>query len=233
MPLRKSTGNMYPWVSHTHSHLAGECSHKCKYCYVQVGEKRNKTGRYAGEVRLIDKEFDVNYGTGKTIFIEHMNDLMAKDVADAWVFKIISHTLRYPANIYVFQSKNPARFFDYADLMPNNSIIGTTIESNRVYDGLNEAPTPEERMLAMSDTRWKDYDFKKFLTIEPVLDFDVDILASWISKISPDFLNLGADSKDNDLIEPTFDKIMALTDKLKEYGIELREKANLERLKKD
>lgn len=31
MSLKKSTGNMYPWVTHTHTHLGGECSHKCVF----------------------------------------------------------------------------------------------------------------------------------------------------------------------------------------------------------
>jgi hypothetical protein len=64
------------------------------------------------------------------------------------------------------------------------------------------------------------------------MDFDVDILASWIDRIRPEFLNLGADSKDHHLPEPAVDKIHALVRKLKEYGIELREKHNLQRLKK-
>jgi hypothetical protein len=72
---------------------------------------------------------------------------------------------------------------------------------------------------------------RKFVTIEPVLDFDVDILANWIRIINPEFLNLGADSKNHNLPEPTVEKIMALVDKLKTYGIELREKHNLKRLK--
>jgi hypothetical protein len=38
MPLKKSEGNMYPWVTHTHSHLAGACPHECK-CYVQMAKK--------------------------------------------------------------------------------------------------------------------------------------------------------------------------------------------------
>jgi hypothetical protein len=71
---------------------------------------------------------------------------------------------------------------------------------------------------------------RKFVTIEPVLDFDVDVLAEWIDRIRPEFLNLGADSKSHGLPEPTVDKIMALVAKLKEYGIELREKHNLGRL---
>ena len=61
--------------------------------------------------------------------------------------------------------------------------------------------------------------------------FDVDILAEWIADISPEFLNLGADSKGNGLQEPTVEKIMLLVDKLHEMGIELREKHNLNRLK--
>jgi hypothetical protein len=45
------------------------------------------------------------------------------------------------------------------------------------------------------------------------------------------FRSIGADSKNHNLPEPTVEKIMALVDKLKEYGIELREKHNLGRLK--
>jgi hypothetical protein len=73
--------------------------------------------------------------------------------------------------------------------------------------------------------------FKRFVTIEPVLDFDVDVLAGWIAEIRPEFLNLGADSKNNNLPEPTVEKIMALVNKLRGCGIELREKHNLKRLK--
>lgn len=32
MSLKKSKGNMYDWVSHTHSHLSGKCGHQCGYC---------------------------------------------------------------------------------------------------------------------------------------------------------------------------------------------------------
>ena len=61
--------------------------------------------------------------------------------------------------------------------------------------------------------------------------FDVDIFAKWIAEINPDFINLGADSKGHNLPEPTVEKIMQLVKKLKKYGVELREKHNLQRLK--
>jgi DNA repair photolyase len=36
MGIVKAKGNMYPWVTHMHSHLRGACSHACPYCYVQA-----------------------------------------------------------------------------------------------------------------------------------------------------------------------------------------------------
>ena len=227
MGLTESKGNMYPWVSHTHSHLGGRCSHQCKYCYVQVSENRYRSGLYSGPVRLREKELAVNYGTGKTIFIEHMNDLFAADVPDIMISEILNHVQKYPENIYVFQTKNPSRYFKWIHTIPENSILGTTIESNRTYPGLSNSLTPEQRMSAMINLRPK-----KFITLEPILDFDVDILSLWIAKIKPDFLNLGADSKGFGLPEPTVEKIMQLVDRLKGYGIELREKHNLQRLLK-
>jgi len=215
---------MYDIMTGSENYFAnGLLSHNC---YVQAMEKRFKSGRYSGPVNLIEDEFKVNYGKGKTIFIEHMNDLFAKDVPDDWILRILAHTNKYPDNTYVFQTKNPDRFLDFCLVLPEKYILGTTIESNRIYAGMSEAPTPEARMKAMS----KITNTRKFLTIEPVLDFDVDILAEWINNIKPEFLNLGADSKGQGLIEPTVEKIMALVEKLKEYGIELREKHNLKRL---
>lgn len=75
-------------------------------------------------------------------------------------------------------------------------------------------------------------DGRKMITIEPILDFDVDILASWIAEIRPEFLNIGADSKGHKLPEPTQEKVEEFILKLKSYGIEVREKKNLKRLKK-
>jgi len=225
MALKKSKGNMYPWVTHMHSHLGGECPHRCIYCYVE-NPRFGRPDRYKGDLRLIEKEFETNYGIGKTIFIEHMNDMLAAEVPQEFVNKIVLHCLKWPENIYVFQTKNPARFLTMDALFPDGSIFGTTIETNRNIPGISKAPAVEDRMLAMEKLSGR-----KFVTIEPVLDFDVDILAGWIDRIRPEFLNLGADSKENDLPEPTVEKIMALVDKLAEYGIELREKHNLSRLK--
>jgi len=109
--------------------------------------------------------------------------------------------------------------------MPVNRIIGTTIETNRIIPNISLAPIPEERKNAM-----KLITGRKFVTIEPVLDFCVDILADWIKDIKPTFINIGADSKNHGLPEPTMEKIMELVEKIKDTGIELIKKSNLQRL---
>lgn len=224
MPLTKSKGNMYSWVTHMHSHLGGECHHGCSYCYVG---SRGRSPKYRGPLRLIEKELKVRYKSGKTIFVEHCNDFLAAATSEGLIRTIINHCLEWPDNIYVFQTKNPARYFEFLDLFPKNSILGTTIETNRYYPSImGKAPTPYERAQAIAKLPGR-----KFVTIEPVLDFDVYILAGWISIIKPDFLNLGADSKWHNLPEPPIEKIFQLVEELGKYDIELREKHNLERLK--
>jgi DNA repair photolyase len=229
MELAKSKGNMYPWVTHMHSHLGGKCEHNCKYCYVQTGPAKSNT-RNQGPVRLLEDELCVRYGAGKTIFVEHMNDIFGPGVEDAWMQRILSHCCCWPDNTYVFQSKRPAAFEGWAEEMPDNCIFGTTIETNRddLAAQISDAPPPSERAAFMG--RW-EFATRKFVTIEPVMDFDVDILAGWIARINPEFLNLGADSKDNGLPEPSVEKIEALVAALAGAGIELREKYNLHRLR--
>ena len=227
MPLKKSTGNMYPWVTHMHTHPGGECSHKCIYCYVDHFSF-GRPDKYKGAIRLLENEFRVKYGSGRSIFIEHCNDLFAEDVPGTFIGRICKHCNEWPENTYIFQTKNPRRYLSGVAAFPPMVILGTTIETNRRTPGISAAPSTESRMNAMLNL---GISVPKFVTIEPVLDFDVDILAAWIDRIRPAFLNLGADSKKHELSEPSYDKIQKFIQKLKDYGIELREKRNLDRLK--
>jgi len=228
--LTKAKGNMYDWVTHTHSHLRGKCSHGCTYCYVQSIADRSLElkERYSGPVLMIPEALDTDYGTGKVIFIDHMNDLFADRVPDDWIDKVISQCLKFPGNQYVFQTKNPMRYGCFLDLIPSNSILGTTIESNRRYDCMGEAPPLFRRAVGMEQVKDK---FQTFITIEPILDFDICELFDMMLYAEPSFINIGADSKDYGLEEPTFEKIMDFYDLLCHAEIEVRKKINLDRLK--
>lgn len=224
MPLKKSVGNMYPWVTHTHSHLGGECPHKCVYCYVD-NPRFGRHPRYTGPLRLIADEFKIKYGSGKVIFEENCNDLFAETVPREFIVRVGLHCYDWPENDYVWQTKNPARYLTTRSLLPANSIRGCTIETNKPT-GISNAPLPVERFLAM-----EVLEGRKFITVEPILDFDLEIFAERIIKVEPEFVNIGADSKGHGLPEPSIEKVMKLIEILASEGIEVREKHNLERLR--
>lgn len=238
MPLRIAQGNMYTFVTHVHTHLAGECPHKCKYCYVQ---KMNCGDRYKGEPRLIESELSVNYGILKTIFIEHMSDLFAEGIDGNWIEKILKHCKQFPQNKYVFQTKNPDRLLNYYVnyKLPERAVwIGTTIETNRNTCNLDSdnkykignAPAPIKRYAYIKKLR--QMFCPVFVTIEPIIDFDVDIFSKWIIDIEPNFVNIGADSKQCNLPEPSPEKIRELIEILTENKIVIKKKSNLGRLLK-
>lgn len=236
MSLTKAKGNMYSWCSHTHSHLAGPCPHRCRYCYVGAMAKRfpNMAERYGGALRLLEDELQVNYGSGRTIFVDHLNDLWADAVPDEWIDQVLDHCERFPGNCYVFQTKNPKRYRDVFQKSERRarirygSILGTTIETNRwMPEIMGKAPAPVRRFESMLVIP-KPY--KTFVTIEPVLQFDLEELVDWMAELKPDFINIGADSKGHGLPEPSGDQVRALVVALKKVGIEIRKKQNLERL---
>jgi protein gp37 len=218
---------MYDWVTHTHSALAGSCPHQCTYCYVTALGRRWEVvkNRHSGPIRLVEGEMETRFGEGRTIFIEHMSDLFAEQVPTEFIQRILAHCAAWPKNTYVFQSKNPARFAEFIPFLPAKSILGTTIESNRVITGVSTAPAPEERYLGMRDLK-----HQRFVTVEPILDFDPAVLAGWIADIKPAYLNIGADSKMGNLPEPSKVTILDFLDRLKDAGITVRKKTNLQRL---
>ena len=227
MPLKKSKGNMYPWVTHTHAHLGGECLHRCSYCYVD-NPRFGRPKKFQGPLRLMHEELTVRYGTGRTIFVDQCNDLFAEDVPREWIERVLDHCAAWPTNTYVYQTKNPGRYLQFIPLMLPTCMLGCTIETNRdIPPSISQAPRPVGRFMDMKSLTSSRM---TFITVEPVMDFDVEILSDWITQISPKFVNIGADSKGHNLPEPPAEKIMALIAKLNTAGIEIREKHNLGRI---
>lgn len=219
MGMNKQTGNMYPWVTHTYNPIKGKCPHDCSYCYM----KRFKVG----ELRLVEKELGTDLGKGNFIFVGSSTDMFAKEVPVEWIARVMLHCKAYE-NKYLFQSKNPARFWEFRYDFPEKSYLGTTIETNRGYPDSN-APSTEKRFLAMKQLVNSVPKFPLMISIEPVIDFDTDFLVSWIKEIKPAFVSIGADSKGHDLPEPSWEKIKLLIEELKKFT-EVKVKPNLKRL---
>lgn len=227
----KNNSNMYNFIDKTRNFIGGMCIHKCSYCYVNFMKNKfeNLKERYSGEIRLLDKELKKSEGKGHTIFVQDMGDLFAENVPEFMIQRVLTHLRGYPENTYLFQTKNPKRYFEFVNEFPPNCLFGTTIETNRQseLDKISKAPNVTERQYWIGKVNFGE----KFITLEPLIDFDLEIMVNWINDINPNFVNIGADSKGHHLPEPSKEKILKLIEELNKFT-KLINKENLGRLLK-
>ena len=221
MGLKKQSGNMYSFVTHTWNPIKGRCAHGCGYCYMHDIWNRMKDAT----LRLDEKELKTNLGSGNFIFVGSGTDMWANNVPGDWIARVLGLCYQYPDNTYLFQTKNPSRFRISEDWFSDNMILGTTIESNRVYN--QSSPLPFGRVVDME--KLAEAGFKTMVTIEPIMDFHLPILIEYIKMCRPRWVNIGADSKGHNLPEPSSEKIQLLIDALRAFT-EVKLKDNLKRL---
>ena len=166
-------------------------------------------------------------GENRVIFVCHTIDLFASNVPTKWIKRVLAHCCKYPANRYLFQSKNPARIIDFAKQLPPDVFLGTTIETNRSEYYESKAPSYMERAKALG--KLSEMGFETMVSIEPIFDFDLDELVKIVMTANPKWINVGADSKGHNLPEPSKDKVKKLIETLQsKTDVEL--KRNLDRI---
>ena len=223
MPLNKSTGNMYDFITHTWNTIKGECPHGCSYCYMKRWGKQPP-------LHFDEKELKTDLGKNNFIFIGSSCDMFAESIPDEWIIKTLEHCAQYPENKYFLQTKNPDRLYYFSDELKSNVSICTTLETNRVYEGImNNSPAIIDRVLSFASIPTEH----KFITIEPIMAFDLLEFITMIRYCNPRQVNIGADSnpKRNNLPEPPKEKILELIAKLETFT-KVVQKKNLKRLLK-
>jgi len=179
-------------------------------------------------VRFDESELKTDLGSDNFIFVGSSCDIFAKGISDFWILKTLSHCEKFN-NKYLFQSKNPWRFLDYIDacVVSDKSVMCTTMETNRFYpDIMKDCPPISDRSFAMHEISKV---IKTYITIEPIMDFDLDEFIITIKNANPTQVNIGADSGNNHLPEPPKDKILELINELKKFT-NIDQKRNLQRL---
>lgn len=213
--LNESKGNMYPFVTHTWNVFKGKCPHECSYCYMKrYGEQK--------PLRFDEKELKTDLGSGNFIFVGSSCDMFAehhgwtKDEHAAWWHRagvVLEHCNRFE-NSYFFQSKNPERMFSILECgyLEKPFSVCTTIETTRAIPNIwgVSCPSIHARTAGMLHFREQMPDVPRYLTIEPVMDFNVADMITLIDLIDPVQVNIGADSGGNGLPEPSGDKIQML-----------------------
>ena len=219
--LRESKGNMYDFVTHTWNPIKGKCPHDCSYCYMKRwGEQK--------PLRLDEKEMKTDLGTGNFIFMGSSTDVFADktiDKIDCHCIEDILRKMREHDNSYLLQTKNPQGLYWFRKQLPEKSVVCTTIETNRWYPGImNNCPSTAMRAYWIAKIGKPCY-----VTIEPIMDFDLEEMLHLIRICNPVQVNIGADSGNNHLPEPSRDKLLDLIEGLKEFTT-IHRKSNLGRL---
>ncbi len=217
--MNKQKGNMYPWVTHTWNPIKGKCPHKCSYCYMKRFPQ--------GKLRLDEKCLKDFLGEGNTIFVGSSTDMFCEDICESYICNILDYCKRFPDNEYLFQTKNPMRYYKFVGWFPKNTILGVTLESNKNH-GVSLAQDCETRSSWMREFK-KYTSFKMFVSIEPIMDFDFVLFHNLIKQIEPSFVSIGADSGNNNLPEPSEEKIKELIEELEKFT-QVKIKDNMKRL---
>ena len=229
MPLKKPKGNMYPFVDWLWNPVTGRCQHDCSYCYVKRITKRFRHEQ--AKPHLVEAEIRTNLGRGNKIFVCSGCDLFAQDITDEYILAVVNRCRHFPNNEYLFQTKNPERFTSpLIGLSAEKDILCTTIETDQhLPEIMHNAPSPFTRAKYLSTMR--DHGFRTMVTVEPIIDFNLEFMLFMLKKIEPEQVNIGADSGHNGLPEPSAEKVRELITRLKTFT-RVVEKNNLWRLLK-
>jgi DNA repair photolyase len=221
MALKKVKGeksNMYRFISDTWNPVRGKCPYDCSYCYVK------KWGNEQKPLFLDESYLKDDMGKGRFIFVCSGCDLFHPDIPREWIARIHSHTIQYPGNKYLWHTKNPFLLVNLIEPSHCDTAC-VTIESNRVYRDISKAPLPIERITYLN--RWEG---QRMITVEPILDFDLDLFGGMLLEALPVQVNIGADSGNNRLPEPPAWKVRALIEHLEKYNVVVHQKRNLARI---
>lgn len=205
------------------------CEFDCTYCETSFKRQAKRQKHICEKCYSFDPhEHPERLGkipNSKIVFISGVGDISFAD--PAFVRRILGAIRRRNESgrkqTYYCQSKRPEFFQQFLTELPENVILVTTLETNRddIYQGITEAPTVSERFRQFLRL---DYP-RKVVTLEPIMDFDLDVLASWIFEIMPEYVWVGYNSKKTPVLtEPSKAKTLQLIRRLERGGIPVKRK---------
>lgn len=239
MTEAKTKQNMYEDAKHRWNVITG-CEFDCIYCKksFQLQMKRqkpviDKNGKKRGCQSCYDytPHFHperLNNSLPRTFRHEFIWACSSGDIAFAkeeWIHQVLERIAQLSDRTFFFQSKDPSCFKKYE--FPSNVMLGITLETNGImffeedgskkmmYEEICKAPIPRQR--------WQDFlnlDFdRKIVTIEPILQFDVNVLVRWMRMLDPIRIYVGYDTKKSNLPEPSLTKTKQLIHELRRFTI--------------
>lgn len=222
---QKNHGKMFNIVTATWNPISG-CLYNCNYCWARdlAVTKLKNSHRYSKGFKpsLNESEFSIKFGKGDLIFVSDMGDMFANFVPTEWIARVLDHIRQFPEADFLFMTKNPKRYLELLPQIPENAILGATIETTCdeiiQTDKVSNAPLPTQRYKAMKTLDWK----RKIVSIEPIMDFDQNTFTKWIEEINPFIVYVGYDNYCHKLREPTLKQTTELMEKLSETSLVIK-----------
>jgi len=203
------------------------CRYDCNYCVQREQAKRQKhrcEKCYNYEPHIHSERLNEKFKAGETVFVAAAGDISFM-LKKGEQIDILNAIRKYGDTTFLLQTKDPRYYLKllHWGSLPTNIVIGTTIETNRgiigkqPYSYYSKAPYPDERI------RWMQrFNQPKFITIEPIFDFDAVVLLAWIKQIAPEFVYVGYlnplwKAKKLQLPEPPLEKVNELCGELAKF----------------
>ena len=216
---------MYKEAKKTWSPYVG-CRHGCIYCIPSFQRQAKRQKNRCMSCYNFVPHFHPERLKKPLPKTERVNEfIFACDFGDVtfakpeWMKLIIDRIEQLPDRTFLIQSKNPSCFSRYT--FPKNVILGTTIETNRdeLCLKISKAPPPSKRYEKMKQLVHK----RKSVTVEPIMEFDLPVLVSWIKNINPEVVYVGYDNHSCGLQEPPLEKTLRFIDEVGKFT-EVRKK---------
>ena len=217
---------MFKTITQTWNPFTG-CGFDCSYCWAKALSKGKLAASYPnGFVPTFHpKRVNRKFKAGEFVFVSSMGDISF--CPDYDFVEIMSTIADNPDAHFLIQTKNPSMYI--ANQFPPNVYTGTTIETNRETTlNYSKAPNTEQRYKDMVMNEHPH----RFLSIEPIMDFDLIEFSNWIYDIEPEIVEIGADNYHNGLPEPSWDKVNKLINILTLHGVQVKRKDGLDRLQR-
>ena len=201
------------------------CNFNCSYCWARkLAETKLKAFYSNGFIPTTHPDrFNKRFKPDDFVFVSSMGDISFAPsiVLDA----VIAVAKKCPETKFLLCTKNPD-MFRKVQLHQPNLYLGTTIETTEGWT-FSRAPSVRERMWKMVNLSHPH----KFISIEPLMEFDLKTFVWWVEDIKPEIIEVGVDNYHNDLPEPEPEKVRQLLYHLRQICPTVIEKDGLERLK--
>ncbi|KKN71400.1 hypothetical protein LCGC14_0421220 [marine sediment metagenome] len=211
--------NMYSLNVKTWSPFVG-CKFDCTYCknsfQAQLKRWAKKNCQKCYNFEPHEHPERLAQSLPKTGYMQFIFTCSMGDISfcsTEYLERIVDRIRREPDKTFLIQSKNPLTFNRVK--WPSNVILGTTIETDSLPQGISNAPLLLYRVLDLISIKHN----LKMVTIEPIMDFALCNILQWIKGINPCMVWIGYNSRNNKLPEPSIEKVRELHWQLSKMGI--------------